>query len=81
MLSGPALAADLPVSYKTPLLSPRPVVSWSDIIYVGGSIGADWRLVDSQVTAHRLAAGEPLTIVALGSSSTGGAGASSPAAS
>jgi hypothetical protein len=32
-------------------------------------------------TAHRLAAGEPLTIVALGSSSTGGAGASSSAAS
>jgi acyl-CoA thioesterase-1 len=32
-------------------------------------------------TARRLAAGEPLTIVALGSSSTGGAGASSPAAS
>jgi len=32
-------------------------------------------------TARRLATGEPLTIVALGSSSTGGAGASSPAAS
>lgn len=32
-------------------------------------------------TARRLAAGEPLTIVAIGSSSTAGAGASSPAAS
>jgi lysophospholipase L1-like esterase len=32
-------------------------------------------------TARRLAAGEPLTIVAVGSSSTAGAGASSPAAS
>lgn len=32
-------------------------------------------------TAHRLASGEPLTIVAVGSSSTAGAGASSPAAS
>ena len=32
-------------------------------------------------TARRLAAGEPLTIVAIGSSSTRGAGASSPAAS
>jgi lysophospholipase L1-like esterase len=32
-------------------------------------------------TARRLAAGEPLTVVAIGSSSTGGAGASSPAAS
>jgi acyl-CoA thioesterase I len=32
-------------------------------------------------TARRLAAGEPLTIVAVGSSSTSGAGASSPAAS
>ncbi|MGD0025621.1 MAG: SGNH/GDSL hydrolase family protein, partial [Xanthobacteraceae bacterium] len=32
-------------------------------------------------TAHRLAGGEPLTIVAIGSSSTAGAGASSPAAS
>jgi acyl-CoA thioesterase I len=32
-------------------------------------------------TASRFAAGEPLTIVAIGSSSTGGAGASSPAAS
>jgi acyl-CoA thioesterase-1 len=32
-------------------------------------------------TARRLAAGEPLTIVAIGSSSTHGAGASSPAAS
>jgi lysophospholipase L1-like esterase len=32
-------------------------------------------------TARRLAAGEPLTIVAIGSSSTSGAGASSPAAS
>ena len=31
--------------------------------------------------AHRLAAGEPITIVAIGSSSTAGAGASSPAAS
>jgi acyl-CoA thioesterase I len=31
--------------------------------------------------AHRLAGGEPLTIVAIGSSSTAGAGASSPAAS
>jgi acyl-CoA thioesterase I len=30
-------------------------------------------------TAHRIAAGEPLTIVAVGSSSTAGAGASSPA--
>ncbi len=34
-----------------------------------------------QRTAQRLAAGEPLTIVAIGSSSTAGAGASSPAAS
>jgi len=32
-------------------------------------------------TARRLAAGEPLTVVAIGSSSTAGAGASSPAAS
>ena len=32
-------------------------------------------------TARRLASGEPLTIVAIGSSSTAGAGASSPAAS
>ncbi len=32
-------------------------------------------------TAHRLTAGEPLTIVAIGSSSTAGAGASSPDAS
>ncbi len=31
--------------------------------------------------ARRLASGEPLTIVAVGSSSTAGAGASSPAAS
>jgi acyl-CoA thioesterase I len=34
-----------------------------------------------QRTARRLAGGEPLTIVAIGSSSTAGAGASSPAAS
>ena len=34
-----------------------------------------------QRTARRLASGEPLTIVAIGSSSTAGAGASSPAAS
>jgi lysophospholipase L1-like esterase len=32
-------------------------------------------------TAQRLASGQPITIVAMGSSSTGGAGASSPAAS
>src|SRR5712671_3735793 len=60
MLAGPALAADLTVPYKAPLLSPRPVVSWSGI-YVGGSIGAEWRLLDAQVTAVSI--GDPATAV------------------
>ena len=60
MLTGPVLAADLPVPYKAPLLSPRPVVSWSGI-YVGGSMGADWRLLDAQVTAVSI--GDPATSV------------------
>jgi outer membrane immunogenic protein len=60
VLTGPALAADLSVPYKAPLLSPRPVVSWSGI-YVGGSIGADWRLLDAEVTAVSI--GNPATAV------------------
>jgi acyl-CoA thioesterase I len=50
---------------------------------VGCRAPAQWSHLDHPLlhTARRLATGEPLVIVAIGSSSTAGAGASSPAAS
>jgi acyl-CoA thioesterase I len=63
----PALPAAAPVNPATAECSaPSPFTKFS------------YRL---RHTARRLASGEPLTIVAIGSSSTAGAGASSPAAS
>ncbi len=66
-LSAPALAADGQPS--TPI---QTCAAPSDLTQLDGALPR---------TARRIAANAPLTIVAIGSSSTAGAGASSPAAS
>ncbi len=73
VMSAPADAQMIGARSPTPAASSAPACGWpTELARFNHAL---------RHTARRLANGEPLTIVAIGSSSTGGAGASSPAAS
>lgn len=69
---GLAQSADVPPTATAPAVSSLTCTTPAEFARFGNPL---------RRTARRIAAGEPLTIVAVGSSSTAGAGASSPAAS
>ena len=79
-----AIPAAMP-AVNAPTVRPAPAqpVKPAALPPVACSAPAEFARLDHPLrrTAQRLAGGEPLTIVAIGSSSTAGAGASSPAAS
>ena len=76
------LAAAVPVQAQTVAAASRAPVDLNTTIYACGAPAAFAHFsYPLRHTAERLSAGRPLTIVAIGSSSTAGAGASSPAAS
>src|SRR5271169_6724802 len=73
VMSAPAHAQMIGVHTPAPPAASLPACGWpSELAHFNHAL---------RHTARRLASGEPLTIVAIGSSSTAGAGATSPAAS